>query len=172
WVGAEGEQAWMRDGTYMVTRRIRMLVEAWDRDAYGDQEQVIGRQKVSGAPLGGQAEHDVVDLAALDAQGQPLIPADAHIRLAAPASNASQRILRRGYSFTDGIDPVTGQLDAGLFFICFQKDPRLGFVAIQRQLGSHDALNEYIRHTSSALFACPPGLDDGGWLGEGLLGGA
>jgi len=170
WVGDEGEQAWMRGGTYMVTRRIRMFIEAWDRDSFGDQESVIGRHKISGAPLGAQAEHDAVDLTAVDAQGHPVIPATAHIRLAAPSNNGGQRILRRGYSFTDGIDPVTGELDAGLFFICFQRDPRDGFVALQRQLGAHDALNEYIRHTGSGLFACPPGVATGGWWGQGLLG--
>jgi hypothetical protein len=63
----------------------------------------------------------------------------------------------RGYSFMDGADLQTGQLDAGLFFICFQSDPRTGFIPVQRKLAD-DALNEYIRHTSSGLFACPRGL--------------
>jgi len=37
-----------------------------------------------------------------------VIPADAHIRLAAHENNGGLRILRRGYSFTDGID-ATGK---------------------------------------------------------------
>ena len=45
----------------------------------------------------------------------------------APSSNNDERILRRGYSYTDGIDPRTGLLDAGLFFIAPQKDPRRHF---------------------------------------------
>jgi len=61
-------------------------------------------------------------------------------------------------------------LDAGLFFICFQRDPRRQFVAIQRNLGSRDALNEYIRHTGSAVFACPGGIQPGSYVGEPLLG--
>jgi deferrochelatase/peroxidase EfeB len=77
--------------------------------------------------------------------------------------------LRRGYSFTDGIDPATGELDAGLFFICFQRDPRSGFVPIQQSLASIDALNEYIRHTGSATFACPPGAARGDFVGSGLF---
>ncbi len=170
WVGAERDQDWMRGGSYMVTRRIRMLVEAWDRAGFQDQQNVIGRRKISGAPLGATAEHDTVDLAAAGPDGTPLIPADAHIRLAAPSNHGGLRILRRGYSFTDGIDPVTGQLDAGLFFICFQKDPRAQFVPIQRTLGAQDALNEYIRHVSSGVFACPPGLAPGEWWGQRLLG--
>jgi deferrochelatase/peroxidase EfeB len=158
WVGPETDQAWMQGGSYVVTRRIRMLIESWDRDSLGDQEDVFGRRKASGAPLTGTAESDAPDFDSSGADGTPVIPARAHVRLAAPENNAGLRILRRGYSYTDGIDPQTGQLDAGLFFIAFQKDPRRQFVALQRKLGSHDALNEYINHTSSAVFACPPGL--------------
>ena len=121
WVGAEEPQAWFRGGTYVVARRIRMLIEAWDRDSLGDQEAVIGRRKASGAPLSGTKEFDPPDLAR-----SPAIPANAHIRLAAPSTNGGVRILRRGYAYTDGIDPRTGLLDAGLFFICFQRDPETG----------------------------------------------
>ena len=94
---------------------------------------------------------------------------DAHIRLAAPAENGGVRILRRGYSYTDGIDPLTGELDAGLFFVCFQRDPERQFAALQRRLGSVDALREYIRHTSSAVFAIPPGTAKGGHVADGLF---
>ncbi|HEY2767428.1 MAG TPA: iron uptake transporter deferrochelatase/peroxidase subunit [Solirubrobacteraceae bacterium] len=169
WVGPEEPQSWFRGGTYLVSRRIRMFIEAWDRDTLGDQEHVIGRFKASGAPLSGKQEHDTVDLSARDAKGEPVIPINAHIRLAGPASNDGQRILRRGYSFTDGIDPVTGELDAGLFFVCFQRDPHSQFAAIQRRLGASDALGEYIQHRSSALFAIPPGVRPGGYVAEGLF---
>jgi deferrochelatase/peroxidase EfeB len=138
-----------------------MLIEVWDRASLHDQEQTIGRVKTSGAPLGGRLENEMVELAKL--------PADAHIRLAAPGTNGGERILRRGYSFTDGMDADLGQLDAGLFFICFQRDPQRQFVEIQRRLGSSDALNEYIKHTGSAVFAVPPGVRPGGYVGEGLL---
>ena len=90
---------------------------------------------------------------------------DAHVRLAMPSTAAGERILRRGYSYTDGIHPQTGLLDAGLFFIAYQKDPRTGFVPIQRRLAGLDSLNEYIRHTGSAVFACPPGLGCGRLVG-------
>jgi deferrochelatase/peroxidase EfeB len=158
WVGADTDQAWMRGGTYVVTRRIRMLLESWDRDYLADQENVFGRQKDSGAPLGRTKEFDAVPLAAKNEDGDPVIPAGAHIRLAAPATNGGITILRRGYSYTDGVDSRTGQLDAGLFFIAFQRDPRTGFIPVQRRLADSDALNEYIRHTSSAIFAVPPGV--------------
>jgi deferrochelatase/peroxidase EfeB len=169
WVGAEEPATWFRGGTYLVARRIRMLIETWDRSSLGDQEETIGRFKASGAPLTGRHEHDVPDLVAKKRDGLGVIAADAHIRLAAPAANGGLRILRRGYSYTDGIDPVTGELDAGLFFVAFQRDPHKQFAAIQRRLGEHDALGEYIVHTGSALFAVPPGIRPGGFLAQGLF---
>ncbi|HEY7693004.1 MAG TPA: Dyp-type peroxidase, partial [Gaiellaceae bacterium] len=161
WVAPDAEPAWLRGGTYLVTRRIRMLIEVWDRASLDDQERTIGRRKGSGAPFGRADEFDQVDLAAT--------PVDAHIRLAAPAENAGRRILRRGYSFTEGMDIELGQLDAGLFFISYQNDPA-SFVALQRRLAGSDALDEYVKHTGSALFACPPGTRQGRYVGETLFG--
>jgi deferrochelatase/peroxidase EfeB len=169
WVWAAAEApAWMRGGTYMVTRRIRMLIEVWDRASLADQEATIGRHKFSGAPLGRGDERDKVDLRARSAAG-PAIPVDAHIRLAAPVTNDGIRILRRGYSFTDGFDPELGQLDAGLFFIAFQRDAHKQFAVLQRELGS-DALNEYVKHVSSGLFAVAPGVArEGDYVGRALF---
>lgn len=161
WLGPRDEPAWLRGGTYMVTRRIRMLIEVWDRAGLDDQERTIGRRKESGAPFGKTDEFDRVTLAAT--------PVDAHIRLAGPAANGGVRFLRRGYSFTDGMDEQLSQLDAGLFFISFQRDPS-AFTTVQRRLAGTDALDEYIKHTGSALFACPPGTRPGGYVGETLLG--
>jgi len=170
WVGRETDQAWMRGGSYLVARRIRMLIESWDTDFLSDQENVFGRYKTSGAPLGGKNEFDTPDLAAKGTDGKPVIPLNAHIRLASPSTNNNQKILRRGYSYTDGIDADTGLLDAGLFFLAYQKDPRRQFVPIQQKLGQQDGLNEYIRHTGSALFAVPPGLSAAGdWWGKALF---
>ena len=174
WVGGEGapavDQEWMRGGTYLVARRIRMLIEAWDRATLGEQERVIGRTKGTGAPLSGTTEFDPLDLDAVKPSGKPVIDVAAHVRLAAPEDNSGQKLLRRGYSYTDGLDQVTGQLDAGLFFICFQNDPENQFTAIQRKLGSSDALTEYLKHTGSALFACPPGIAEGEAWGSELFG--
>lgn len=170
WVGAETDQPWMKGGSYLVARRIRMLIESWDTDYLADQEQVFGRVKTTGAPLTGTAEFDPPDLAARGKDGAPLIDLNAHIRLAAPSGNGGQMILRRGYSYTDGIDASTGLLDAGLFFIAYQKNPSRQFVPIQQRLGRNDLLNEYIRHTASALFAVPPGLPaPGDYYGKSLF---
>jgi deferrochelatase/peroxidase EfeB len=168
WVGVTDQPAWMRGGTYMVARRIRMLIEVWDRSSLADQEQTFGRDKVTGAPLGQSGEFTTVDLDARDAQGDPVIPERAHIRLASHTTLNGIRILRRGYSVADGMDIRTGQLDTGLFFICFQRDPATQFVLLQRSL-ARDNLNEYITHTGSGIYAIPPGVQLGGYWGQTLF---
>jgi deferrochelatase/peroxidase EfeB len=167
WVGPETDQAWLRGGSYLVARKIRMFVENWDRDYLQDQENVIGRSKVSGAPLSGGTEFTAPDFAATGTGGGPAIPAHAHVRLASFENNGGTRILRRGYSFTDGIDPQAGTLLGGLFFIAFMKNPAQ-FIRLQTALAA-DALNEYIHHTGSAVFACPPGLRPGQFWGDALF---
>jgi deferrochelatase/peroxidase EfeB len=170
WAGAETDQAWMRGGSYLVARKIRIFVENWDRDYLQDQENVIGRSKVDGAPLSGGTEFTAPDFGATVASAtgsEPVIPAHAHIRLASFEHNNGTRILRRGYSFTDGIDPQAGTLLGGLFFIAFMKNPSQ-FIQLQRSLAA-DALNEYVHHTGSAVFACPPGLRAGQHWGDGLF---
>jgi deferrochelatase/peroxidase EfeB len=148
----------MRGGSYLVVRRIRMKLDAWNATPVNRQERVIGRRKRSGAPLGGQREFDPVDLNAGVASGNPVIPADAHIRLASPHANGGVRILRRSYNTSDG-----------LLFIAFQRHPRQ-FAAIQQRLGERqDALGSFIVHEGSAVFACPPGARRGGFVGDGLL---
>jgi deferrochelatase/peroxidase EfeB len=78
------------------------------------------------------------------------------------------RMLRRGYTFTDGTDGL-GHLDAGLFFVAFVRNPRTQFVAMQRVLAEKDRLNEYLEHNGSAIFACPPGVTEGGYWGASLF---
>lgn len=165
-LAAAGDGAtWMAGGSYLVARRIRIRIEQWDRTTLGEQEQFVGRRKASGAPLGGRSELDTVDVRRLD-------PA-AHIRLANPRNGAvsdAERILRRGYNFDDGADEL-GQIEAGLFFISYQRNPARQFAAIQARLAANDSLNEYLFHTGSALFAVPPGSRAGRYVGESLLAG-
>jgi deferrochelatase/peroxidase EfeB len=164
---ADGPQ-WMADGSYLVARRIRMHIETWDRTSLGEQEAIIGRAKGTGAPHGAADEFDPVDLQARGADGDFRVAEDAHIRLAAPETHGGARMLRRGYNFTDGSDGL-GRLDAGLFFICFNRDPRTQFVPMQRMLSKQDPMMEYLQHTGSAIFACPPGVQPGGYWGEQLF---
>jgi deferrochelatase/peroxidase EfeB len=168
-VWVDDGSAWIKGGSYVVTRRIRMNLEVWDRSSLGDQEETIGRQKYNGAPLGGSEEFEPLPLEDKDSNGQPVIPANAHVRLASAQENGGLQILRRGYSFTDGVDQSVGELEAGLFFIAFQRDPEKQFVVLQRKLGVHDALDEYIKHVGSAVFAVPRGAEAGGFVGESLF---
>jgi deferrochelatase/peroxidase EfeB len=158
----------MAGGSYLVARRIRMHVEVWDRTSLQEQEDVIGRDKKEGAPLGQAKEFDAPDFAKKGPDGQPAIPATAHVRLAHESHLRGIRLLRRGYNFTDGSDGV-GHLDAGLFFLAYMRDPGTQFVPMQRALAKADRLNEYIEHNGSAVFACPPGLKDGEHWGEALF---
>ncbi|MEU6430578.1 iron uptake transporter deferrochelatase/peroxidase subunit [Microbispora sp. NPDC046973] len=161
WAAPGDGPAWMDGGTYLVTRKIRMHIETWDRAPLAEQEAIFGRDKGKGAPLTGREEFDAPDFAKKGPDGTPVIAANAHVRLAHPDAHGGARLLRRGYNFVDGSDGL-GRLDAGLFFMAYQRDPRKQFVPIQRMLSQKDALNEYIKHVSSGLFACPPGVVDGG----------
>jgi deferrochelatase/peroxidase EfeB len=168
WAQSGDGPAWMDGGTYMVVRRIQMLLDVWDATTLEGQERAVGREKVSGAPLGQDNEYDAVDLEVRKG-GELAIPSDAHIRLASPDLNGGKRILRRGFSFTEPSQAGSGQLDAGLFFISFQRDPQRQFVPIQRHLAANDALSRHLLHTGSGVFACPPGVRPGGFIGEGLF---
>jgi deferrochelatase/peroxidase EfeB len=157
WVHPGDGPDWMTGGSYVVTRKIRMLIEPWDRTSLGEQETIIGRTKGEGAALGLSTEFEEPNFTLTGADGEPLIPKTAHVRLAHPTVNNGARLLRRGYNFVDGSDGL-GRLNAGLFFIAYQRDPRTQFVPIQTRLARNDDMNEYIRHVSSGLFACPPGV--------------
>jgi len=166
WVD-NSDQAWMNGGTYQVVRKIRMLMETWDVDRIGNQQRIFGRTKEEGAPLSGKAEFDTPDFSAKDADGTPLIDPLSHVGLAARENNDGIMIRRRPYNYTDGLD-ANGQLNAGLLFISYQKDPQY-FVRLQNRLGAHDLLNEYIRHIGSAIFAVPPAPAEGHYIGQSLF---
>ncbi len=171
WAGAGSrpEEAWMQGGSYLVARRIRMHIETWDRTSLREQEQLIGRTKFEGAPLSGGKEFAAPDFAIQGRDGEPLIGMDSHVRLVHPGQNDGVRMLRRGYNYTDGSDGL-GHLDAGLFFIAFVKDPRTHYVPMQLAMAKQDTLAlEYLKHTGSALAAVPPGIQPGGFVGEGLF---
>jgi deferrochelatase/peroxidase EfeB len=166
WVAGSDGPAWLTGGSYLVARKIRMVIENWDHTQLGEQERVIGRDKGQGAPLSGGTEFTEPDFHAKLAGGGTKIDQDAHVRLAHPDLNKGTRLLRRGYNFVDGNDDL-GRLDAGLFFISFQRSPEQ-FIRIQRNL-ARDAMNEYIKHVGSAIFAVPPGVRVGQSIGDSLF---
>ena len=177
WVAGEGP-AWMRGGSYLVVRRVRLALEHWDNTDVSFQEETIGRHKYSGAPIGGKSEFDPLDLDAMDKDGNPVIAQNAHVRLAAAASNDGAQMLRRAFSYNDGLKMTAErwppwrqglEYDAGLFFICYQRDPRSSFIRMFEPMSKLDALNQYATHTGSGLFAIPPGVQEGGFIGQGLF---
>lgn len=171
WVWANKEDdsnaGWMHNGSYLVTRRIRMHIETWDRAPLFEQEMIVGRDKGEGAPLTGVKEFDLPDFD-VKRDGEYVISRKSHVHLAHPTVNDGAELLRRGFSFTDGTDGL-GKLDAGLFFICFQRDPRKQFIPIQKRLAANDLMNEYLKHTSSAVFACPAGTKPDEYWGQALF---
>ncbi|MET4159177.1 deferrochelatase/peroxidase EfeB [Agromyces sp. PvR057] len=166
WVGASDGPAWLAGGSYLVARRIRMIIENWDRVQLGEQETLVGRSKGSGAPLSGGTEFTEPDFEAEGPTGAPLIDTASHVRLAHPTANGGVRMLRRGYNFVDGNDEL-GRLDAGLFFLSFQRSPEQ-FITVQRSLAA-DGLNEYLKHVGSAIFAVPGGIRPGEYVGQALF---
>ena len=147
WVSTR-ERSWMAGGTFLVVRDIDVDA-SWKALATGEQERIIGRDKRSGAPLGGRRLYDKPDLERL--------PHDAHIRVAAPRT-AGVTILRRGY-----------ETDTGLLFLAFMQDPRRQYVPLQRRLAAHDALHPHTTHRGSAVFAIPPGATRPHGIAHSLL---
>jgi deferrochelatase/peroxidase EfeB len=163
------EPAWAAGGSYQVVRIIRNLVERWDRTPLAEQQRIIGRDKMSGAPLGMNQEHDIPAFA--DNPQDAHVALDAHIRLANPRTKDSEAnlILRRGYNFSRGLSPA-GQLDMGLVFVCFQSNLSAGFLTVQSRL-SGERLEEYIKPVGGGYFFVLPGVaDEGGFLGQGIFG--
>jgi dye decolorizing peroxidase len=166
--GSGGSPEWMAGGSYAVVRRIRMLLDAWDDLPVERQEAVIGRRKSDGAPLSGGTATTPVDLDKFLPDRSLAVPADAHIRVAAPARNGGATMLRRSFSYHDGIG-ADGAPDAGLLFVAWQADPMRGFVPVQRKLDSGDGLSRFLRHEASGLFAVPGGPGPGEYVGQRLL---
>ena len=166
--GQDTAYDWLAGGSYAVVRRIRMLLDDWEKLSVERQERVIGRRKADGAPLSGGTETTAMDLDKAGPDGELLIPDNAHARISSPERNSGAAMLRRPFSYHDGISP-DGTPDAGLLFICWQADPLRGFVPVQRKLDRGDALSPFLRHEASGLFAVPGGAADGEYVGQRLL---
>ncbi|QEV19007.1 iron uptake transporter deferrochelatase/peroxidase subunit [Streptomyces alboniger] len=167
-VPADGDPAWMAGGSYAVVRRIRMLLDDWEKLGLKAQEAVIGRHKSDGSPLTGGTETTEPKLEETGADGKVVIPVNAHARITRPDQNGGAAMLRRPFSYHDGFD-AHGEPDAGLLFVCWQADPMRGFVPVQRKLDRGDALSEFIRHEASGLYAVPGGAAKGEYVGQRLL---
>jgi len=165
-VWVDDDQPWTRGGSYQVVRKIQMNIETWDAAGIGDQQDVFGRTKAVGAPLGGKKEFDAPDFAKRSGDA-PVISVTSHVALAAHEHNGGVKILRRGYNYTDGLNRY-GQLDAGLLFVAYMNDPQ-HFITLQTRLGRVDRLNEYIQHIGSGLFFTPKAPAPGRYVGQDLF---
>ena len=158
----DSDATWLAGGSYLVARRIRMVIEIWDRTSLGEQEKIVGRAKGSGAPLSGGSEFTEPDFS-------KVIDPKSHVTIAHPKFNNGHRILRRGYNFTDGADGL-GKLDAGLFFLGYMRNPAAQYIPLQTKMSRDDKMMEYIKHTGSGIWAVPRGVADAGrYVGQELF---
>jgi deferrochelatase/peroxidase EfeB len=163
-----GSTAWIAGGSFLVVRLIAMHVEFWDRIGLAEQERLIGRERGSGAPLGGSYEFESPDYAS-DPHGKR-VPLNAHIRLANPrtATTFDERILRRSYNYQRGFD-AAGQLNQGHAFVVYNQDTKRQFETIQKRL-LDEPMIDYITPFGGGYYFVPPGArDDDDWVGSGLF---
>lgn len=172
WVarGDDTGAEWLTGGSYLVTRRINMQIETWDRTSLrernqyrsrpGERRPAVGWHRVQRGRLRDEGSWRHAD-------HRPR----SHVRLAHPSTNGGVQMLRRGYNFTDGSNAL-GRIDAGLFFIAFVRNPDTHYIPMQTRLASQDRLQEYLQHTGSGLFAVPPGAAEGSYVGASLFEGA
>ncbi len=164
----DGEPEWAIGGSYQAVRIIRMFVEFWDRTRLAEQEALIGRKKMSGAPLG--MTDEFADPAYAEDPDGNRIPMNAHIRLANPRTTESEQnlILRRGFNYSRGFDGA-GRLDQGLAFVAYQRSMQKGFLAVQSRLKG-EPLEEYILPVGGGFFFVLPGVTGADrYLGDQLV---
>ncbi len=157
WAEAD-EPAWFQGGTYLGYRKIKMLLEIWDRSSLSEQEDTFGRKKESGAAYGRKKEFDPVVMSK-----QPI---DSHVKL---AKDVKTQMHRRAYSYQKGIDEYTGNIEAGLLFIAFTQNPEAQYIPMLQLMGKKDKLNEYTIPIGNGLYACQKGLQQGEYFGQQLF---
>ncbi|WP_010540774.1 Dyp-type peroxidase [Dietzia alimentaria] len=161
------DQRWMRGGSSLVLRRIRMTMDTWEEIDRTSRELSVGRKLDTGAPLTGTEEHDPADFEALDDTGLPVIPPESHMARARQL-HRSEAMLRRPYNYDD--PPERGEMsNSGLLFTAYQADPVRTYIPVQQRLAEQDALNTWTIPIGSAVFALPPGAPEGGYVGQGLF---
>ncbi len=161
--------AWAHGGSYLIARKIMMTIEVWDGLRLEEQDRVLGRAKGSGAPLSGGDEFTAPDFEALGPNGKPLIDVRSHVARTHPSNNDGIHMLRRAYNYVDGND-AQGRLAAGLFFIAFVSAPGR-FAKVHKNMARDDMFIEYLKTLATGTYLVPPGISEGGYVGETLFGG-
>ena len=171
WVpaGADPKAGWLAGGTYLVARRINMTIETWDRQPLREQERVIGRTKAEGAPLSGGSEFSQPDFALKGRGDEPLVATDAHVRLVHPDTQRRRpdaaprlQLRRRQQRVSVGSMPGCSSSPTSA-----TRAPTSSRSRPRSAIG--DALSEYLQHTGSGLFAVPPGIAPGEYVGQALF---
>jgi Dyp-type peroxidase family len=138
--------AWTVGGTYLAFARLAVDLASWQRLSRQQQEQLVGRDKLTGCALvaagagSGYALQPGCPIAGsreVTERGNERFreapePGDSHLRMShiqranhrqdAPASRNSLRIFRQGYEFLEPHDRAPG-FRAGLNFVSFQDTP-------------------------------------------------
>ncbi|MFC3481486.1 Dyp-type peroxidase [Kocuria carniphila] len=176
--GRDGFEPWIEDGTSLVLRRIHMNLDTWDEADTPAREDSVGRKLADGAPLTGSQEHDEPDFEAKGPLGFPVIASYSHIRRSR-TDNPDEKIFRRVYNYDLPVADASGMSrsgdisggvsNTGLIFASYQSDPIQQFVPIQKKLDDMDMLNTWTVPIGSAVFAIPPGCEEGGFIGDGLF---
>lgn len=127
------EPDWTKDGTYMVVRGSLQNITPWDDLTLGEQEQIIGRFKYSGAFLDLEDQPNLVmkPPAFETDQTNVTVPHNSHVRKVNPRQpeDASRRIFRRGYPLVVASGAGIGR---GLLFISFARSISTQFEFIFR----------------------------------------
>lgn len=155
---------WMRGGTTLVLRDIAMNLDTWDKADRPAREFATGRTLDTGAPLSGEDEFDVPDFDAVDKRGLTKISAASHVARARDGFGPETQIHRRTFNYGTG----AGE-EAGLMFASFQADIDRQFLPIQRRLAEVDLLNEWTTPIGSTVWAIPPGIKEGEYIGQSLF---
>ena len=176
--GQGGFEPWIENGTSLVLRRIHMNLDTWDEADTPAREDSVGRKLADGAPLTGSKEHDEPDFEAKGPLGFPVIASYSHIRRSR-TDNPDEKIFRRVYNYDLPVADASGMSrsgdisggvsNTGLIFASYQSDPTQQFVPIQKKLDEMDMLNTWTVPIGSAVFAIPPGCEEGGFIGDGLF---
>ncbi|MGO2036665.1 MAG: Dyp-type peroxidase [Brevibacterium sp.] len=155
---------WMRGGTTLVLRDIAMNLETWDEADRPGREFSVGRTLDTGAPLSGGDEFDPPDFTAVDKRGLTKISAASHVARARDGLGPEVQIHRRTFNYETG----AGE-ESGLLFASFQADIERQFLPIQRRLAEVDLLNTWTRPIGSTVWAIPPGIEEGEYIGQSLF---
>jgi Dyp-type peroxidase family len=142
-IAAPADPPWMAGGTYMAYLRLAVDMRAWRALNRAEQELIIGRDKLTGAPLVAAERGEDGDLVPVPRppgtgdealaraehadppqQTDPLLEAShthrANQNRASPLAPSGQRIFRQGYDYLESIDEDGPEL--GLNFVSFQRD--------------------------------------------------